>query len=139
MKRPISNYLKLLRKFLSTDTIEKVRDNSDISDWYVKQYESDKIVIVEECTRYNGIHKSYTVMYSTGSVSFYYDNCKISLSTFAKKQYNLLISIDIDGKDEFFNYMMNNNVDYITYEDVEVLKEIKNLTIKITEKETING
>lgn len=139
MKRPFTNYLKLLCKFLSTDEFKKLRDNSDLTDWYIKHYKSNKIYIVEDCTRYRGVHITYSLTYGNGSLYFYKENCKISLRTFSKAEYNLCIPTNLEGKDEFFNYIMQHDVDYLTYEDIEVLKEIKNLTIKITEKETING
>lgn len=141
MKRPFTNYLKLLRKFLSTDKFIITKDDCYRSHGYGLVYESERIIITEEESGFTTRRKRYTVNYGTGEIKFYAKEVgiQVTLRTFQKQDYTLRMILDINGKDEFFNYIMQHDVDYLTYEDLEVLKEIKNLTLKITQKETING
>lgn len=141
MKKPFTNYLKLLLKFLRVDEFNVSVDDCYRTDGYKLVYKSERIAISEEVVQYPRRKKYYSVQYGTGEIKFYSSEeaIEITLRTFQKSDYDLKINADINGKDEFFNYIMQNNADYLTYEDVEVLKEIKNLTIKITQKDIING
>ena len=140
MKKPFTNYLKLLRAFLRTDKFVITKDDCYRPNGYELVFESERILISEE-QNYPPSTLYYLVKYGTGEVRFTStDNAiKITLRSFQKANYDFRTSLDINGKDEFFNYIMHNDVDYLTYEDLEVLKEIKNLTLKIIKKEAING
>ena len=133
MKRPFTNYLKLVMRYLKNDTFKIQADNSDVTDTYTKCYSSNKMkVLIKNTYRYYQKYStSYEVLYSTGKISFNENNCYITLYTFGKREYNLQINLEIDGKDEFFNYIIEHHTDYLCYEDLLVLKEIKNLTLKI--------
>lgn len=66
------------------------------------------------------------------------NECQIQVRSIGTELTYMYIDLGIATRDEFFNHMMCYDVGTITFEDIAVLKEIQNLTLKIV-KGNING
>lgn len=141
MTRKVSSSIKLTYKVLLNN--KKNFITKDLKHWndysfgnYItlatyKDYEIEK--------RNSDLYKIRLSPYFGLSFKNDTNECQIQTRKFGEpKSHYTYIDLNITTRDEFFNHMMCNDIGTLTFEDLEVLKQIKNLTLKII-KGNLNG
>ncbi len=135
MKRPFSNYLKLLKKFIKSDSFKRTTDFNHMPFNQIIKYESDRILVKAYYSDYPRERREYTVLYSTGQIYFNEETIGIVFTRYQKHNYEFEIKDNFDGKDEFFNYILHHDLEYFTYEDLVQLREIKEIVLHLINQE----
>ncbi len=137
----LTNYLKLVLYFIKNSNFIKTHDTSDISDRYVIHYNSDQVSIQITKTVYG---KYYSIKYNMSRVRIF-DQCDFGMKNdvvhLAVKRFgtkNLehsFIDLNLEDKFDYFNYTVQKDPGSLTLDDIPVLKEIRDLALKVLDNE----
>ena len=140
MTRKVSSSIKLIYKVLSKNkknfVINETKRWNDYSFGNYVTFANYKDYEIEKRT--SDLYKVRLNPYFQLSFRVERNECQIRTKSIGTQSSYTYIDLNIISRDEFFNYMMCNDVGTLTFEDIAVLKEIQNLTLKIV-KGNING
>ncbi len=133
MTRKVSSSIKLTRSVLHLNQdkflIKSVKRWNDYSTGNYITFANYKDYEIEKRTI--DLYKIRLNPYFGLSYRMDRNECQINARTFSTEMNYTYIDLSITSRDEFFNHMMCNDIGTSTFEDIAVLNEIKNLTLKI--------
>ncbi|WNA16103.1 hypothetical protein XaC1_461 [Xanthomonas phage XaC1] len=140
MKNSVTEYLKLIMRYLKVDTFEDITDYNYRHQTEFK-FESKRKFLLQKyiSSRYKKDEPIVPLIYSLYYNGFFITyrtvtkNLEFRMHQFQKGSITVDIPLDIDSKDEFFNFALENNIGYLKLEDLDILREIVEI-IKITTK-----
>lgn len=118
--------------------IHSVRRMLEITEFTATRYRIENAFL----TLHDLSHDTVIIRHKYGNQIMFYKNsvdddlCVVGVTSFGKKGFqNHNIDLNLEDEVDYFNYIVQNNPGKLTLDDIEVLKEIRELALKVLNNE----